>query len=81
VGNDSLPKDAWIGFLEKGKGMVSTRKNVFPFPIDQQKTILTVGACLSCHEDNSKEMTESLSNFKQMKMKRSSNCIVPQWTE
>jgi hypothetical protein len=76
---DNLPGDAWTGFLENRTGVVSTRKNVFPFDIEKQKKILTVGACLTCHNDDSKVMKTSLNNFEALVKKRSGKCIIPEW--
>ncbi|MBN2222498.1 MAG: hypothetical protein JW708_09860, partial [Vallitaleaceae bacterium] len=75
--HDQLPLDAWTGFLKERVGKVSTRSNVFPFDLIEQKKILTVGACLNCHEENSKVMRQSLNNFEELLSKRSSSCILP----
>jgi hypothetical protein len=77
--HDNLPADAWIGFLQTRNGAVSTRSNVFPFTIEQQKQILTVGACLTCHDPNSKVMIESLNSFDEVLKKRTNKCILPEW--
>ncbi len=77
--NDNLPEDAWIGFLETRKGKVSTRSNVFPFDIEQQKRMLTVGACLTCHDEDSEVMKKSLNNFKDLLVERNVKCILPTW--
>ncbi|MBN1822160.1 MAG: cytochrome b N-terminal domain-containing protein [Prolixibacteraceae bacterium] len=77
--HDGLPADAWIDFLETREGKVSTRTNVFPFSSDQQKRILNAGACLTCHEENSKIMIESLNNFENLLKKRSQQCVLPDW--
>lgn len=76
---DSLPEDAWIGFLQERNGAVSTRVNVAPFSITDQKRILTVGACLTCHKDNSKIMQESLVDFNKVLAEKSEQCILPAW--
>ena len=57
---DGLPADAWTGFMEEPVGIPSTRTNFRPFTVDEQKRILRVGACLTCHESNSSEMTNSI---------------------
>lgn len=77
--HDGLPEDAWIGFLKNRTGMVSTRKNVFPFNVTEQKKILTVGACLTCHKENSKVIKESLNDFEKVLQHRSPKCILPVW--
>jgi len=46
---DGLPADAWIGFQQPRTGMVSTRDDVRPFSVEEQRRILRVGACLTCH--------------------------------
>ena len=79
--HDNLPADAWIGFLQNRDGAVSTRSNVSPLTIEQQKQILTVGACLICHSENSKVMKESLNNFDILLENRSEKCIIPEWKE
>ncbi len=56
--NDGLPGDSWIGFMQNRTGTVSTRTDVSPFTIEQQQKILTVGACLTCHDQDSEIMTE-----------------------
>jgi len=62
--NDGLPEDAWIEFLGEPKSKkFSTRSNLIPFSIEQQKKILRVGACLNCHDDNSEVMQNSLLDF------------------
>lgn len=76
--NDHLPEDAWVGFLDDRNGeKVSTRSDVFPFTIEQQKTILTVGACLSCHEEKSEIINASLINFDSIVSQRSKACVMP----
>ena len=77
--HDNLPADSWTGFLQNRDGAVSTRSNVFPFTVEQQKQILTVGACLTCHDENSSVMKESLNNFDALFEKRSEKCILPAW--
>jgi len=77
--NDGLPADAWVDFLQTREGKVSTRSNVFPFSVDQQKNILTVGACLTCHDENSSVMQRSLNHYEEVFTKRSPKCILPEW--
>ncbi|MBC8320357.1 MAG: hypothetical protein H8E34_06530 [Bacteroidetes bacterium] len=78
--HDNLPEDAWIGFLDDRAGeVVSTRTNVVPFSINEQQKILTVGACLTCHDDNSIIMQQSLIKFDSLMENLSSECVVPVW--
>jgi len=75
--HDGLPEDSWTGFLEERTGITSTRTNVRPFSVEEQKKILTVGACLSCHDEDSKIMKESLLDFNKVLSAKSKNCILP----
>ena len=77
--NDGLPADAWIDFLQTRTGKVATRSNVLPLNIEQQQAILTVGACLTCHDDNSKIMQATLNDFEGQLQNLSSFCILPEW--
>ncbi len=77
--HDSLPEDAWIGFLSEPSGISSTRANTRPFNLREQKKILTAGACLTCHPENSKIMQESLYDFQSLIDRRSSKCVMPTW--
>ena len=76
---DGLPADAWIPFLSTRTGMVSTRDDVRPFSVEEQRRILTVGACLTCHEDDSRVMRESVKNFEMLTARRRSACRLPVW--
>jgi hypothetical protein len=76
--HDNLPQDAWIGFLNNNQGK-ATRADSRPFTIDEQKKILTVGACLTCHEDNSKIMIKSLTDFDGLLKQVSNKCILPDY--
>ncbi len=76
---DGLPEDAWTGFMQERDGIVSTRTNVRPFSVEEQKRILTVGACLNCHADDSGVMMEALVNFNKTSENRSKACVLPVW--
>ena len=76
---DNLPQDAWIGFLTEPKKNIGTRKNVRPFNLVEQKKILTVGACLTCHKSDSKIMKEALFDFKNELNNLSKQCVLPEW--
>ena len=60
---DGLPADAWIPFLGTRTGRVSTRHDVRPFNVDEQRRILTVGACLTCHDERSPPMQRATQDF------------------
>ncbi len=76
---DGLPEDAWIGFLEESKEARATRTNMRPFNLEEQKRILTVGACLTCHSEDSEIMQQSLIDFLKVLEERSEKCILPDW--
>jgi len=77
--HDGLPQDAWIGFLdEKSKGQ-ATRENAGAFSVEEQKKILTVGACLVCHDENSDMILNTLSGFDETIKRLSTKCILPDW--
>jgi len=76
---DKLPEDAWIGFLQTRNKNMATRENIRPFNIDEQKRILTVGACLTCHKSDSEIMKNSLINYKDLLNNLSNKCIIPKW--
>lgn len=76
--HDNLPQDAWIGFLNSNQGK-STRVGSRPFSIKEQRQILTVGTCLTCHGDNSDVMIKSLSDFDNLVKQISKKCILPKW--
>ena len=77
--HDGLPEDAWIGFLKERHGMVSTRANVTPFSVKEQEKMLTVGACLTCHDGYSKPMQQGLQNFEDVLKRVSKKCVLPVW--
>jgi hypothetical protein len=59
--------------------MVATRDDVRPFSIEEQRRILTVAACLTCHGAKSAVMRDSVRDFKALLARRSSRCVVPVW--
>ncbi|GAB4475583.1 MAG: hypothetical protein OHK0044_20940 [Burkholderiaceae bacterium] len=77
--HDGLPADAWIGFLRSRDDMVSTRDDVRPFTVEEQRRILRVGACLTCHAGESEVMRQALGGFEAMLARRSPRCALPQW--
>ncbi|MBL0142055.1 MAG: hypothetical protein IPP91_08230 [Betaproteobacteria bacterium] len=78
--HDGLPEDAWTGFLQARTGMVSTREGARPFSIEEQKRILTVGACLACHAEDSEMMKQAASDFEPVLARRSARCALPEWS-
>ena len=77
---DGLPQDAWIGFLEERNDRVSTRIDFRPFNLEEQKRILTVGACFTCHKEDSEVMLQSLDmEFELYLKKLSPECKVPEF--
>ncbi|HEY3381183.1 MAG TPA: hypothetical protein VGK32_05400 [Vicinamibacterales bacterium] len=82
---DGLPADAWIGFLEGpavGEPPLlrrSTRADVRPFNVAEQKRILSVGACLTCHPPESAVMRESVRDFKAVLGRTTTRCLLPRW--
>ncbi len=77
--HDGLPEDAWTGFLQARDGMVSARDDVRPLSVEEQKRILRVGACLSCHRADSPPMRRAVSAFDDVLARRSSRCVLPAW--
>ena len=76
---DNLPKDAWIGFLKTRDETSTTRTYTRPFTVEEQKRILLVGACLTCHDENSSVMKRSLIEFKDVLSKATDNCVLPSY--
>lgn len=76
---DNLPKDAWIGFLKTRDETSTTRTYTRPFSVDEQKRILLVGACLTCHDENSTVIMEGLKDWKNILYKTTSKCILPSY--
>ncbi len=76
---DNLPEDAWIGFLQTRTENMATRENVRPFNIEEQKQVLKVGACLTCHKSDSEIMKTSLTDYENQLLNLSSECVLPTW--
>jgi hypothetical protein len=80
---DGLPADAWIPFLgergNQGKDKLSTRDDARPFSIREQRRILTVGACLTCHAPRSAPMRRSVRAWNEVFAARKPACAVPVW--
>lgn len=78
-GPDGLPADAWIPFLGTRTGPVATRNDVRPFTMAEQKRILEVGACLTCHDDRSAPIQAALRDYPGTLKRRSAKCLAPVW--
>ena len=74
---DGLPADAWVPFLGERHGLVSTRDDVRPFTVEEQRRILRVGACLTCHAGDSAVMRGSVRDFDALLARRSRRCVLP----
>ena len=79
--HDGLPQDAWTGFLKEGKKPYATRIDARPFNVAEQKKILRVGACLTCHKGDSKVMLRAMDNFDALLKQVSLKCRLPVWQE
>jgi hypothetical protein len=77
--NDGLPADAWIPFLGSRRGTVSTREDLRPFSVEEQRRILTVGTCLTCHAADSAVMRRSVQDFESLVAARTPACLMPSW--
>jgi len=77
--NDNLPEDAWTGFLKEAKTPNSTRSNLRSFSVAEQKRILEVGSCLTCHDGKSKVMDQALENLAQTLARRSKKCVLVEY--
>lgn len=75
--NDKLPEDAWIPFLQNGTSNSTTRTNTRPFSVDEQKRILFVGTCFTCHKENEKKVLNSLNDIRNIKSRLSKLCLIP----
>jgi len=80
---DGLPLDAWIAFPASGTGEdtpgeYTTRTNARPLNLSEQKKMLRVGACLTCHEKDPEIVQSMLTDFEKVLAGRSKQCLVPQ---
>lgn len=74
---DSLSADAWTGFLQGRSGIASTRVGARPFTVEEQKKILSAGACLKCHKPESFQIQMYLMNGRYTTLNK--KCIIPRW--
>lgn len=75
--NDGLPEDAWIAFLQEPAERFSTRTNTRPFTLEEQKSILLVGSCLTCHDEDSDLMLSTLDGIERVLEMRTVECVAP----
>jgi hypothetical protein len=74
---DGLPADGWTAFLEDPRPRSATRSDARPFTADEQRRILRVGACLTCHEPTSAEIERIYRGFDQALQRATPACVVP----
>ena len=72
--DDNLPKDAWIGFMNKNIGN-TTRKNGRSLNQEEQIKMLKAGTCLTCHKDDSEVSALMLKDFQSALLQISPDCI------
>jgi hypothetical protein len=74
---DGFPEDAWIGFLQENG--LATRNGARSFTVEEQKKILTVGACLKCHTSESYLIKQHLTDWQNVFKSVSAKCLLPKW--
>jgi len=74
---DGLPEDAWIPFLGARADTLSTRNDVRPFSVEEQRRILDAGACLTCHEGDSRVMQDAIADWEGTLRRASPRCLLP----
>ncbi len=74
---DGLPADAWTGFLEPPRPRSTTRSDARPFSPEEQRRILRVGACLTCHDATGDETDPIYRSFEQSLERVTPRCVVP----
>lgn len=72
---DGLPDDAWVGMLQTRVGMTSTRDDVRPLSADEQRKVLAVGACLTCHAGDTAVMRASLDDWAGVQRRMTRRCV------
>lgn len=74
---DGLPEDAWVGFMGSLTQSAATRRDCRPFDTAEQRKILAVGTCLSCHGESDAKIIKILTEDKDYMRKISPRCILP----
>lgn len=77
--HDNLPEDSWTGFLKEARQPAATRTWLRPFTVAEQKKILEVGSCLTCHDEKSSVMERSLTDYEGTLAARKSTCTRIAW--
>ncbi|MCA9732793.1 MAG: hypothetical protein H6696_16875 [Deferribacteres bacterium] len=72
---DGLPADAWIAFLQPSPSSEATRSDIRPFTIVEQQKILSVGACLTCHEGTKQNIDQIYGKYSQSLDNLSEKCL------
>lgn len=75
--HDGLPLDAWSGFLQDTSELRATRTGARPFTASEQQRILRVGACLTCHQEDSEVMLQSLNGMPSLLDRLDPACRIP----
>ncbi len=79
VSDDGLPNSAWTGYLKNPSANSSTRKNSRPFTADEQKRIITVGACFQCHKESDRKLIQLFKSKTDFRKSLSKKCILPKF--
>jgi hypothetical protein len=77
LARDGLPADAWTGYLEPPRQRSATRVDARPFTPEEQRRILRVGACLTCHEPTGSETERVYGDFETSLERATPRCVVP----
>jgi hypothetical protein len=74
---DGLPGDAWIGFLREPARAVATRAEARPLNLDEQRRVLAVGACMTCHDPATADGARIFADYEGSRARRTASCRVP----
>ena len=75
---DGLPQDAWIPMLRTRGRDATTREDTRPLTVAEQRRVLTVGACLTCHAPDAPWLQRSLAGAGGLPAPRA-RCRTPAW--
>lgn len=79
--HDMLPDDAWIEFMKEPAGALSTRTKARPFNLDEQKKILLVATCFTCHKESDGKIINHFRKSQFYWKNLDKRCILPKWVE